>query len=470
MRRLPRRVLLGLSIALTLLVPAAALGAGGSSSTAGFRMPSPGSATKVVVYLRASHARTLAVALHSSFRGRPGAVVATGVLRSPAGHAWNTVKVDGRALPAGEYWLTVAARHGTVAWPVDRGGGCSGRAAVLVRAAPSRATLARSHGELCGAVAYVVLATPHAVPLAAASPTPGTSVAVLASTPEVLQAELPPQTAPVNTGAPEITGTTIEGHSLEATTGTWSEQPSSFSYRWRRCDSTGANCSSISGATNSGYTLKGADVGHTLRVEVTAANSLGATPAGSAQTAVIQAAPPGVPANAAAPVISGTAVEGDSLKSTNGSWSNSPTSFAYQWQDCTSAGTGCTSISGATTASYKLKAGDVGHRVRSLVTATNVSGSSSPAPSTPSALVTEPPVEEEQKGGEGELFISPSGKDSAVCSEAAPCLTMGHAFEKAAAGETVRMLSGSYPAQTIQGSEKGRRMWCSRRRRGRACP
>ncbi len=32
---------------------------------------------------------------------------------------------------------------------------------------------------------------------------------------------------------------------------------------------------------------------------------------------------------------------------------------------------------------------------------------------------------------------------------------MGHAFEKASAGQTVRMLSGSYPAQTIQGPEKG---------------
>ncbi len=258
----------------------------------------------------------------------------------------------------------------------------------------------------------------------------------------------------MNTAPPKITGTTVEGHTLEVSNGSWSEQPTSFAYRWRRCDASGASCSSISGATGSGYALKKADVGHTLRVEVTAANSLGETLVTSAQTAVIQVAPPGVPVNTGAPVISGTAVEGSILKSTNGSWSNSPTSYAYQWQDCNSAGAACATITGATASTYTLKAGDVGHRVRSLVTAANVTGSSAPAASVASSQVGEPPPEEEQKGG-AELFVSPSGKDSAVCSEAAPCLSMGHAFEKASAGQTVRMLSGSYPAQTIQGPEKG---------------
>jgi len=454
-RKPPRRVLLVMGMMLTLLTPAAALGAGGTSSTARFRMPASGAAARVVIYLRSSHAHSLVAAIHASSHGRPGSSLTSGVLRSPKGQAWNTVKLETRALLAGEYWLSVGARRGSIAWPADRGGRCSGRPAVLVRSGPpSRAALARSHSAPCGALAYVILATPHAVPLTGFQPPSSTSVATLASLPEEPHQETPPETVPVNTVPPKITGTTVEGHSLEASTGSWSGGPTSFSYKWRRCDSAGATCASIAGSSGSGYTLKGADVGHTLRVVVTAANTLGATPVTSAQTAVIQAVPPGVPTSTAPPVLSGTAVEGSTLKSTSGSWSNSPKSFAYQWQDCNSAGAGCTTIGGATGSTYKLKAGDVGHRVRTLVTATNAAGSSSPAPSATTALIGEPPPEEEP-GGSGELFISPSGKDSAVCSEVAPCLSMGHAFEKAVAGQTVRMLSGSYGAQTIQGAEKG---------------
>ena len=66
--------------------------------------------------------------------------------------------------------------------------------------------------------------------------------------------------------------------------------------------------------------------------------------------------------NTAAPVISGSAQQGDTLSASNGSWSNSPSSYLYQWQDCSSS-TSCASISGATSSTYTLASSDVGKTV-----------------------------------------------------------------------------------------------------------
>jgi hypothetical protein len=155
---------------------------------------------------------------------------------------------------------------------------------------------------------------------------------------------------------------------------------------------------------------------------------------------------PLAPSNISSPLVTGSAVEGQTLKVSNGSWTGLPISFSYRWQDCNASGGGCSAIAGATTAAYKLKAADVGHTVRAVVTASNLLGSGS-ANSALTGLVGKPP------SGEA-LYISPSGKDSNPCSEAQPCLTMGHAYEKASAGQSVQLLSGSYPGQTIPGTSK----------------
>jgi poly(3-hydroxybutyrate) depolymerase len=88
-------------------------------------------------------------------------------------------------------------------------------------------------------------------------------------------------------------------------------------------------------------------------------------------------APPG---NTALPVItdttsSGTFLQGDSLSTTNGTWSGAPTSFTRQWQDCDNVGGNCTNISGATSTTYVLTSTDVGHTIRARITATNSAGS-----------------------------------------------------------------------------------------------
>ncbi|RDJ93752.1 hypothetical protein B4Q13_19735, partial [Lacticaseibacillus rhamnosus] len=81
-----------------------------------------------------------------------------------------------------------------------------------------------------------------------------------------------------------------------------------------------------------------------------------------------------------------TAMHGDVVSTSNGSWTNSPTSYGYQWQDCDSAGAACANVIGATSSSYMLASSDVGHTIRSVVTAVNAGGST-PASSVQSAVV-----------------------------------------------------------------------------------
>jgi len=85
----------------------------------------------------------------------------------------------------------------------------------------------------------------------------------------------------------------------------------------------------------------------------------------------------GLPQNTALPAVSGSTVQGQVLSSSNGSWTNNPTSFAYQWSRCDASGANCTAIQGATANTYTLAAADVRSTMRSSVTATNSAGSGS---------------------------------------------------------------------------------------------
>lgn len=102
--------------------------------------------------------------------------------------------------------------------------------------------------------------------------------------------------------------------------------------------------------------------------------------------AAVASAATGVPSNTRLPSISGTARDGSILSTDNGRWDGSPTSFAYQWLRCDSAGGGCTPIGGANSFRYTVGSADVGSRLRAQVTATNSSGSGS-ATSQPTGVV-----------------------------------------------------------------------------------
>ena len=77
----------------------------------------------------------------------------------------------------------------------------------------------------------------------------------------------------------------VVGHFLTASVGSWEGAfPISYKYQWKRCDAAdpvNGTCVDIAGATSSFYTPVAADAGKRLRVQVTASNSLGATPQNS---------------------------------------------------------------------------------------------------------------------------------------------------------------------------------------------
>src|ERR671935_406787 len=180
---------------------------------------------------------------------------------------------------------------------------------------------------------------------------------------------------PRNTVAPTVSGTTTAGQTLTASAGTWTGATQPYAYQWRRCDTSGANCVNVAGATSTTYALASSDVGSTMRVRVTATNSYGSVTADSAATGTVVATPT-PPTNVVPPAISGSAQDGQTLSGSAGVWNGStPMTDAYQWRRCDSAGAACADVAGATGSTYALHPGDVGSRLRVVVTATNVVGS-----------------------------------------------------------------------------------------------
>jgi hypothetical protein len=95
--------------------------------------------------------------------------------------------------------------------------------------------------------------------------------------------------------------------------------------------------------------------------------------------------------NSTPPTITGTAQQEKTLTEHNGTWSNEPTSFGYQWLQCDGSGSNCAPISGATSQTYVPVAGDVGHTIKVEESATNAGGTGGPVPSTNATAVVLPP-------------------------------------------------------------------------------
>jgi hypothetical protein len=113
--------------------------------------------------------------------------------------------------------------------------------------------------------------------------TNATGSRTVASAPTATVQALP---VPNNTSPPAVSGSLEDGGVLTADPGLWSGAPTSYSYAWLRCDTSG--CSPISGATNATYSLLDDDVNSSMAVTVTATNVAGSGTATSAQTAHVR--------------------------------------------------------------------------------------------------------------------------------------------------------------------------------------
>ena len=171
--------------------------------------------------------------------------------------------------------------------------------------------------------------------------------------------------------APSISGNTLVGSVITTTTGTWTNTPTSFAYLWY------SGTTPIPSQTNNSYTTVSGDIGATITCQVVATNAGGSSAPVTSSNSIVVVPP--APANYGAPSIS---LVGSVITTTTGTWTNTPTSFAYLWYS------GTTPIPSQTNNSYTIVSGDVGSTITCQVVATNAGGSSAPA--TSNAIVVPP--------------------------------------------------------------------------------
>ncbi len=190
-----------------------------------------------------------------------------------------------------------------------------------------------------------------------------------------------PAAGPANVSEPTISGAAVVGDVLQGNRGLWSATKDiSYKHQWLRCeanpidDSSSATCKNIAGATKTKYELTSADLGFRTRFRVKATTSGGSTTATSAPTSVV-VSPGSSPAVVTPPIVSGSPLVGETLRTTTGMWAGTqPITYQYRWLRCDKAGNACKEISGQDDATYKVKGADVAKTLRTRVIAKNSRG------------------------------------------------------------------------------------------------
>jgi hypothetical protein len=231
---------------------------------------------------------------------------------------------------------------------------------------------------------------------------------------------------PVEVNPPSISGSPVVGQTLQLDPGTW-EEATSYEYSWYACGPD--TCDQIPGATGLTFQVTAAQLGDQIAAIVDVNGPGGTNGDYTDLTDTVTTTPVPVPGMSTAPAITGTATVGSILSTTTGTWTNSPSSYAYQWERCSSTGTSCAAISGATAATYTLTSTDAGSTIEVVTTGTNSLGAGSPAASKPTAVVsaattppptstlrstTTPPVSAATVKSDLQGVLKPTGKTASL--------------------------------------------------------
>ena len=93
---------------------------------------------------------------------------------------------------------------------------------------------------------------------------------------------------PTNSAAPAVSGIARTGETLDASTGSWTGSPSSYTYQWKRANTADGTYSNISSETSNQYILTDDDIGSYIKVSVVAVNGAGVSSAAlSAATSIV---------------------------------------------------------------------------------------------------------------------------------------------------------------------------------------
>ena len=250
----------------------------------------------------------------------------------------------------------------------------------------------------CGAPSYGTAATTSPLnTVTGVAVTPAGRLFIAEQTYSTIDLVTPP--APVSTTAPTQTGAAVVGQTLSVNEGSWANDPVLYAYQWQDCDSTGANCTNITGATARSYTLTSSDQGHTVQAVVTASNgggsaSAASTPSADVTTPITSTTPTtttptttttttSTPVEQIDPTISGTPAIGQTLQASVGGWTGSDLTYQFQWLRDGVA------IPGATAATYQVTSADAGHKLSVQVIASDGTTSITAASQTVLALTTD---------------------------------------------------------------------------------
>lgn len=147
-----------------------------------------------------------------------------------------------------------------------------------------------------------------------------------------------------NSVAPAVTGSWTVGTTVTASNGNWSTS-GTFTYQWQS-SSDNSTWTDIASATLATYVLTSSEASKFVRVKVYNTTSNGDGIAYSVPRSKV-----GSPFNTALPTVSGTVRIGSTQTVTTGTWSNTPTAYAYQWQR-SADGISWIDLSGETATTY----------------------------------------------------------------------------------------------------------------------